>query len=91
MIKKFNEFNELNESHGDTTRMIPVEMKWGSKAVSATITLSINGYLEEGDDRTEITYQEALDLVRQNLESLAGSNDGSEMLLNVNDDKIRFK
>jgi hypothetical protein len=89
MIKKFS---ELNESHGDTTRMIPVvKMKWGSKAVSATITLSINGYLEEGDDRTEITYQEALDLVRQNLESLAGSNDGSEMLLNVNDDEIRFK
>jgi hypothetical protein len=85
MIKKFN---ELNESAGE---MISVEKnKWGG-VVNATITLDISGYLSDGDDRTEIPYEEALVLIMRELESLSGSNDGSELLANVGEDEIKFK
>ena len=93
MIKKFNELNE--NQNGDNSPMIQTSVvPWGKRKrmmVNATITIPISGFLDDDDDRTEIPYAEAIELIRQSLESFAGSNDGSELFLNVNDDEITFK
>ena len=92
MIKKFNELNE-NQNEDNSLMIQTSVVPWNKKrmSVNATITIPIQGYLDDGDDRTEIPYAEAMDLIRQSLENFAGSNDGSELFLNVNDDEITFK
>lgn len=52
-------------------------------AVVGVITLKIHGELEEGDMRTEIPEEEAKQLLSRQLDSYAGSNDGSELLANA--------
>ena len=58
--------------------------------ITATVELKIRGYLKRGDERTEIPLTEALEIIHDQLEYYSGSNDGSELLANVDDDQIKI-
>jgi hypothetical protein len=58
--------------------------------IKATITIEIEAYFPESDERTEIDEDEAKDLIFDRLGDLASSNDGSELLANVPKENISF-
>ena len=64
--------------------------KWG-KYIEATICIKVKRYLGDQDNRTEISLEEAKGLIMRELDSLASSNDGSELLANISEDQINFE
>lgn len=71
--------------------MVKVEDSFGDKMVQATITIKIECYLNENDDREFISEEEAISLAKRQLSEYACSNDGSELLLNVPKSRINFE
>lgn len=84
-IKKFN---QLNESSGEMIQV--TKGRWGGE-IKCTIEIDLSAYLKKGDERTEIPYEEALEMIMRQLDRLSGSNDGSELLANIGEDQIKFK
>ncbi len=94
VMKKLEEFskkiNKTNEEFSIEDKMVKVEDgKWG-KSFSANICFELKGYLQKGDGRSEIPMEEAKDIIMGNLDRLSGSNDGSELLANIQEDQIRI-
>lgn len=85
---KLKKFNQLNESSGQMVKV--TKSRWGGE-IKSTIELDISVYLKKGDERTEITQEEAITMVLRQLDNLSGSNDGSELLANVGEKQIKFK
>lgn len=81
-------FTQLNESKSED--MVEVKKGRYGNYVDATISINIKGYLEDNDNRTEISLEEAIGIIMNNLDRLSGSNDGSELLANVQEDQIKF-
>lgn len=55
----------------------------GDRYVEATLTLTIKGYLLPGEGFEEVTEEVAEYIIMGELWELAGSNTGSELLLNT--------
>jgi hypothetical protein len=89
-IHKFEDFVNEGAQSGE---MIPIKTnKYGDKYVDAVVSFNVTGYLRnDDDDRTEVTIEEALNIVKGQLYELAGSNDGSEVLANIPKKDITFK
>lgn len=55
----------------------------GNRYVEGVISIKLRVLLEKGDERDEIPEDEAFNLLNEEQEHLAGSNDGSEILANT--------
>lgn len=62
--------------------------KYGEKYIEGVVTLHINSYLKKDDSRTEMPDEDAIMLLKKELDLLAGSNDGSELLANARPELI---
>ena len=70
--------------------MIPLKQdKYGDFYFEAEVTLPLKVYLKGPQIETQISEEQAMGLVKYELRSLAGSNDGSELLRNAS--QINFK
>lgn len=67
--------------------------KHGSKYITASITIELNCYSHKFkyEQRDSIPDEEALKMIQEELDELAGSNDGSELLANISSNDITFK
>jgi len=71
--------------------MIPVKQNKFGRYVSAVVSLTFDVYLEDNDQRDEIPEEYAKELTQGQLDIYAGSNDGSELLMNISNNKISFE
>lgn len=73
--------------------------RWGDKYVDSVVCIPIRAYLygndqfieKDGKESKYIDIDQAKELVSEQLERLSGSNDGSELLMNISSEQISFK
>lgn len=64
--------------------MIKIQTDQFGKFVQAKLDITIKAYLNKDDNRTEVSEDEISYLLEREKDSLASSNDGSELIANAN-------